>query len=103
MSTTKLAATLAVIAALTIAPSIATAAPPPAPESGVAHAQPWLDWANSVIASTPVKYTMLLPDSVGRTKNEISIETLEFPAVLTADESVATPGYWLPEVNDEVP
>ena len=58
MPTTTLAATLAVIAALTVSPSIATAAPP-APESRVAHAQPWLDWANSVIESTPVKYTRL--------------------------------------------
>ena len=59
MSTTKLAATLIAVAAFTIAPAVATAAP---------------------------KYTMF-----DATKNEVSIETIEFAT-----------GYWLPEVNDEV-
>jgi hypothetical protein len=83
MFTTKLAATLAVIAASTIAPSIATASP--------SHAQPWLDWGNSVIESTPAKYTTFLPVSTRRTKNELSIETLE-----------PTAAFWVAEVNDEV-
>ena len=49
MSTTTLAATLAVIAAIAIAPSASAAVPSHHPEMGVAHAQQWLDWGNSFI------------------------------------------------------
>jgi hypothetical protein len=87
MLTTKLAATLAVLAATTIAPSIATAATPPAPQKGISHAQPWLDWGNSLVDAT---------------KSEITIETLEYAAVFSGDAYDNEMGYWLPEPEDEV-
>jgi hypothetical protein len=96
MLTTKLAATLVVLAALTTAPSVATAAPH-APEKGISLSQPMLDWGNSfidasqvygsaVIDSVHVKYTMF-----DASKSEVAIETLE-----------SATGFWIPEVNDEV-
>jgi hypothetical protein len=91
MTHCKIVAAVAVIAALAGAAPIATAASPPAPQR-VAHAQPWLDWANSFLVPGTADGSDMLarastypPPSAPTTKNEISIETLELHAAYSGD------------------
>ena len=130
MFNNTLPAALAVIAAFTLAPSIATAASPHAAQRGISHGQPWLDWGNSFIdagslhgsdsharASTrfgaiaviepmPVRHTMFPPPRGDAAKNVVSIEAIGPAPVFSGDAYDNEMGLrltrWFPEVDDEV-